>query len=165
MVVVLMGVVGAGKTTVGKLLARKLGWNFYDADEFHPARNIKKMATGIPLSERDRRPWLFALKRLVTSLLVRDSSAVLACSALRNSYRRLLAVDKNRVLFVYLKVHYKVARARLKERIGHFADERILKDQFETLEEPGDAIVTDANLPLARVVRAIVERLPVSGAL
>ena len=118
MVILLMGVTGAGKTTVGRLLAAELNWPFYDGDDFHPPANLARMARGEPLADEDRWPWLERLRDLIAGLLARDESAVVACSALKSSYRRALGVDDCSVRLVYLQGDYALIRSRLAQRRG-----------------------------------------------
>lgn len=138
MVIVLMGVSGSGKTTVGRLLAQQLGWKYYEADDYHPDANVEKMRGGIPLDDGDRRPWLEALRDVIRGCLARDESAVLACSALKESYREFLLIDE-RVVLVYLKGDYETIRRRLARRRGHYMNPNLLDSQFDTLEEPAAA--------------------------
>jgi gluconokinase len=146
MVVILFGVSGAGKTTLGRLLASELGWRFYDADDFHPAANIEKMRGMIPLSDTDRAPWLEKLRALIENWIDGEENAVLACSALKESYRRFLTVDPNQVKLVYLKADYALLKERLKNRQGHFMNPELLSSQFATLEEPqGNAAVVEVS--------------------
>jgi gluconokinase len=158
MVVILMGVSGSGKTTVGRLLAERTGATFYDADDFHPPANVEKMRGGVPLTDEDRRPWLDALRSLVASCLERGERAVLACSALKGKYRERLRVDE-RVQFVYLKGDYELIEQRLKNRGGHFMKREMLKSQFDTLEEPRHAIRVEAAARPDEIVEAIKSRL------
>jgi gluconokinase len=158
MVVVLMGVAGSGKTTVGRLLAERTGAAFYDADDFHPPANVEKMRGGVPLTDEDRLPWLEALRTLVTSCLERGERAVLACSALKEEYRERLLVDE-RVKLVYLKGDYKLIEQRLKNRNGHFMKPELLDSQFDTLEEPRHALQVEAAAEPEEIVAAIKERL------
>lgn len=137
MIVIVMGVTGAGKTTVGRLLATQLGWQFADADDFHPPANVEKMRHGIPLTDEDRRPWLQRLQDEITTWIGESRSVVLACSALKRSYRLELGVGPE-VHFVYLKGSKALITERLRLRHGHFADEKILAGQFADLEEPGE---------------------------
>lgn len=158
-----MGVVGAGKTTVGGLLAQKLGWQFADADDFHPAANVEKISHGIPLSDEDRVPWLAALRDAILRWNARSQNAVLACSALKRKYRDELRADH--VRFVYLEGSCELIRDRLQIRRGHFATESILKSQFEDLEVPTDAItVSIDNRPeeIANEIIAAVKTLQVA---
>ena len=137
----IMGVTGSGKTTVGEALARRLGWEFADADDFHSASNKRKIHEGVALTDADREPWLLALHGRVAEWILAGRDAVLACSALKDTYRRTIAEgDEPRV--VYLKGTYEFIAARLAQRHGHFAGVSILASQFEALEEPGDAAVT-----------------------
>ena len=140
LVVVMMGVTGAGKTTVGSLLAHELGWPFFDADTFHSVANIEKMRAGEPLTEEDREPWLAALEAQVAALLDAGESGVLACSALRTEYRERLrrpaASGKGDVRFVYLRISPEEAHRRLKTRKGHFMPASLVHSQFDALEEP-----------------------------
>jgi len=158
MIVVVMGVTGSGKTTAGMLLARRLGWEFADADDFHSAANKEKMHRGIPLTDADRIPWLEAMHARLLQLAAEKRNAVLACSALKQSYRELLlrGIDGR---LVYLKGSDDLIRRRLQARQGHFADEHILAGQFADLEEPTDAIVVDITPPLEAIVEEICRRL------
>jgi gluconokinase len=158
MVVVLMGVAGSGKTTVGRLLAERTGATFYDADDFHPPANVEKMRGGVPLTDEDRLPWLEALRSLIASCLERGVRAVLACSALKEEYRERLLVDE-RVKFVYLKGDYELIEQRLKNRSGHFMKREMLDSQFDTLEEPRHALHVEAAARPDEIVEAIKDRL------
>jgi gluconokinase len=158
MVVVLMGVTGSGKTTVGRLLAAELGWQFYDADDFHPHASVEKMRRGIPLDDADRRPWLETLRELVRGCLERGEDAILACSALRESYRRLLLVGEG-VRLVHLKGDPALIRERLRRRRGHFMPPELLDSQLAALEEPGPGFEVDVTAPAPEVARAIRARL------
>ena len=154
MVIILMGVAASGKTTVGRLLSGELGWSYYDADDFHSAANVEKMRDGIPLTDEDRRPWLESLHGLITKCLERKENAVLACSALKESYRELLVIDE-RVRLVYLKSDPALIRQRLKERRGHYMNPKLLESQFADLEEPANAFDVDASAPPAQIVQSI----------
>jgi gluconokinase len=159
MVLILMGVTGAGKTTVGDLLARKIGWRFYDADDLHPTANKEKMRHGIPLTDEDRLPWLNAVRALIEQCLSEGTNAVIACSALRQSYRDILQVDPAKVKFVYLKGSRALIEHRLAQRTGHFMNKDLLQSQFDTLEEPADAITVDVSGDPDSVVNLIRVRL------
>ena len=135
MIVVVCGVSGVGKTTVGRLLAKELNWHFYDADDFHPAENINKMKRGIPLTDEDRGPWLEKLRELIERCIAAETNAVLACSALKKAYRDRLRVS-DEVKFVFLRASRARIAAQLQGRRGHFADPAILESQFKDLEEP-----------------------------
>jgi gluconokinase len=136
MILILMGVSGAGKTTVGQLLAKELGWPFYDGDDFHPPANIDKMSRGVPLTDEDRAEWLVALRQHIERLLDERQSAIIACSALKASYREQLKGKDADVQFVYLRGDYDVVHQRLQERHGHFMKSELLQSQFAALEEP-----------------------------
>jgi gluconokinase len=155
-----MGVVGAGKTTVGSLLAQRLGWQFADADDFHPAANVEKIRRGIPLDDSDRAPWLAALRNAILRWNAERQNAVLACSALKRKYRDELRIDG--VQFVYLKGNYELIEQRLRTRRGHFASDSILKSQFEDLEKPDDAITVEIDKTPDAIVAEIIEKLKLS---
>ncbi|MGE0820549.1 MAG: gluconokinase [Candidatus Binatia bacterium] len=143
MIIILMGVSGAGKTTIGQLLAHDLGWQFYDADDFHSQANIDKMRSSIPLTDEDRDAWLTTLQQLIDELLHRQQSAVVACSALKRSYRARLKRDEQQVHLVYLKGTPALIRSRLESRSRHFMKADLLTSQFATLEEPQDVLTID----------------------
>jgi gluconokinase len=155
MVIVVMGVSGSGKTTVGRRLAADLGWEFRDADLDHPAGNVAKMRAGVPLTAEDRRPWAAALRGHVSDWLARGRDAVLACSALTRAVREDLRLGDERVRFVYLKGKEAGIQARLKGRQGHFMPAALLRSQFETLEEPEDAVVMEAMADAAETSAAV----------
>ena len=158
MIVVVMGVTGAGKTTVGGLLAKRLGWEFADADDFHSASNKEKMKRGTPLTDADRAPWLAALHQQIARWIAEKRNAVLACSALQQGYREKLWIGAE-VKFVYLKGTYELIYQRLLARKGHFADQHILTAQFRDLEEPSDTIAVDISPPPEQIVEEICGRL------
>jgi gluconokinase len=158
MIVILMGVTASGKTTVGRMLAAELGYRFYDADDFHPRANVDKMRRGIPLNDADRLPWLETLHDLVRQCLTERTQAVLACSALKDSYRQYLLIDPQ-VALVYLKASQDLIRQRLLQRQGHFMSPGLLESQFAALEEPKQAIEIDASLSPEEIVRAIRHQL------
>ncbi|MAZ52943.1 MAG: gluconate kinase [Trueperaceae bacterium] len=135
-----MGVSGSGKTVVGGLLAERLDWLFLDADDYHPATNISKMSSGKALSDEDRNPWLFNLRELVQQRLAEGQSSVLACSALKKSYREILLANDNRIHLVYLAGDFDLIYSRMQSREGHYMKEGMLRSQFATLEPPKDAI-------------------------
>jgi gluconokinase len=159
MIVILMGVAGAGKTTVGQLLAHQLGWPFYDADDFHPRANVEKMQRGIALDDADRAPWLDALHALIARLAAEQRSAILACSALTAAYRRRLAAGVAAVRFVYLRGGAALLRARLAGRRGHFMPSDLLQSQLDTLEEPADALTVDIDAPPEAIAATIAGAL------
>ena len=156
-----MGVTGAGKTTIGRLLADELGWEFADADDFHSAANKEKMSRGIALDDADREPWLEAIRAALIQWSAADQNVVLACSALKSIYREKLEIGPE-VTFVYLKGSYETIFQRLLSRHGHFATEKILRSQFEALEEPADAIEVDVGKSPVEIVSEIRERLKLS---
>jgi gluconokinase len=158
MIVIVMGVVGSGKTTVGRLLADQFEWQFADADDFHPASNVEKIARGISLTDDDRWPWLRRLRTTITGWIAEGRNAVLACSALKQSYRLELEAGPE-VRFVYLKGSAVLIAQRLRARRGHFADEQILASQFADLEEPQTAIVVEVTESPEKIVAEIRERL------
>jgi gluconokinase len=134
-IIIIFGVSGAGKTTVGKLLAREIGWRFIEADDFHPTANIEKMRSGRPLTDGDRWPWLERLQQQIEQLLSARENAVLACSALKRAYRDRLHVN-DEVKFVFLRGNYALIEKELRSRHGHFMDANLLQSQFDDLEEP-----------------------------
>jgi gluconokinase len=159
MVVVLMGVSGAGKTTIGRMLAAKMEWQFRDADDFHSVANKAKMAGGIALTDADRAPWLASIRELIANSLTRKVGVVLACSALKQSYREEIIVDPKRVKIVYLKGSPELIAARIAHRTSHFMNHDLLGSQFDTLEEPRDATVADIDAPPAVIVEDIRRQL------
>jgi len=159
MIVIVMGVSGAGKTTVGRALATALGWEFHDGDELHSATNKLKMHRGVALDDADRAPWLSAIRKLILSMLSEGRDGVIACSALKQSYRDEIVVDPSSVKIVYLKGSKEVIAARLRNRGGHFMNPDLLQSQFDTLEEPHDAIVVEITMAPEAIVSAIRARL------
>ena len=159
MFVVMMGVSGSGKTTMGKALAEKLHCPFYDGDDYHPAANVAKMAAGTPLTDADRAGWLARLAELIRSDLAQGASGVIACSALKESYRAVLRVDARQVKFVYLKGSYELIQTRMQSRSGHYMKPDMLQSQFETLEEPAHALTVDIALPPEIILPTMTEYL------
>jgi gluconokinase len=133
--VIIFGVSGAGKTTVGELLARELGWHFYEADDFHPRANVEKMRSGVPLTDEDRWPWLDRLREQIERSIAAGENAVLACSTLKRAYRERLRASAE-VKFVFLRGDYALIEEQLRQRRGHFMDPGLLRSQFSDLEEP-----------------------------
>ena len=160
MVIIVMGVTGAGKTTVGSLFAEQMGWEFADGDNFHSPANKAKMHQGIPLTDADRLPWLQAMHDAIVQWIAQNKNVVLACSALKHSYRNELRVGEE-VKFVYLRGTQDLITARLEHRHGHFAGESILTNQFAVLEEPENAIAVDINATPQEIVSEIRKRLSV----
>jgi gluconokinase len=159
MIVILMGVTGVGKTTVGKLLAASLGCEFYDADDFHSAENVAKMRAGTPLQDADRWPWLDRLNALLREVAVQGKDAVLACSALKERYRERLARGVQDVRLVWLKGSAQLIRSRLESRRGHYMNPALLDSQIATLEPPTAALAVDIDaapqLLAERIERAL----------
>jgi gluconokinase len=156
-IVIVFGVSGAGKTTVGQLLARELGWRFLEADDFHPAANVEKMRNGSPLTDEDRWPWLNDLREQIKKSLDAEEDAVLACSALKRAYRDRLRVS-DKVKFVFLCGDYALVEQQLRGRRGHFMNPELLQSQFDDLEEPQP----DENalkIRLGRTPQEIVEEI------
>ena len=157
MMIIIFGVAGAGKTTVGKLLARELGWRFLEADDFHPATNIEKMRNGHSLTDGDRWPWLDCLRKQIEQLLSPGENAVLACSALKRAYRNRLRVS-DEVKFVFLRGDYALVEKQLRSRHGHFMNAALLRSQFDDLEEPqpDENVLT---IKLRQTPKEIVEKI------
>lgn len=162
MVVILMGVSGVGKTTVGTRLAEAFDWEFADADEFHPDANIEKMSRGEALTDADRWPWLRAIRDFVRERLANDESAVVTCSALKGAYRDVLLDGNEEAKLVYLRGSYDLIQRRLESREGHFFDADLLDSQFEALEEPtsDEALIVDVDGSPDAVVHTIANNLP-----
>jgi gluconokinase len=158
MILLVMGVTGSGKTTVGQMLAERLGWVYLEADDFHSAANKDKMHRGIPLTEADRVPWLDAMHAELVKQDALGKSVVLACSALRDEYR--VRLDKGlQVTLIYLRGSRELIGGRLRLRKHHFAGESILDDQFAVLEEPSNAIVVDVDEEPEAIVEEILQKI------
>lgn len=160
MIVITMGVVGAGKTTIGTLLASQLGWEFADADAFHPQSNIDNIRKGIPLTDADRDPWLERLRNSIGAWIASGKNVVLACSALKRIYRAELNLGPQ-VRFVYLKGSEALIAERLHSRHGHFATESILSSQLADLEEPESAVTVNIDRPPSEIVAHIKKALQI----
>jgi len=157
-IIIIMGVSGSGKSVIGRRLASALQWEFLEGDAYHPPGNIDKMSRGIPLTDHDRRPWLERLRTEITQHLSRNEPAVLSCSALRASYRKLLrGKDRRRVHFVYLKGDAETLRARLLARPDHFFKADMLESQMKTLEEPEEALTVDVSLTPSAIVETVID--------
>jgi gluconokinase len=157
MIVVLMGVSGSGKTAVGELLARALGWPYIDADDHHPPANVEKMRSGHPLTDADRWPWLDRLNELMLAQDAKGQSAVVGCSALKQAYRDRLAKGLTDVRWVHLKGGFELIMTRLQTRTHRYMPASLLQSQFDTLETPQDALTIDISDPpevLAGRIRA-----------
>ncbi|HUN63278.1 MAG TPA: gluconokinase [Candidatus Sulfotelmatobacter sp.] len=163
MILLVMGVTGSGKSTAGRLLAERLGWGFLEADDFHSAANKEKMHRGVPLSEADRLPWLNAIHAELLTQAAGGKHVVLACSALRESYREILMASLD-VRIVYLRGSRELIGERLRQRHGHFAGEAILDDQFAVLEEPiaAEAIIVDIRESPEEIVDEVLRRIKVA---
>ncbi len=156
---IIMGVSGTGKSTIGKLLSDRTGWAFYDADDFHSPANIEKMNRGIPLTDSDRLPWLEELNHLITNTLNSNQQGILACSALKSQYRQILRNNHTEVVFIYLRGSYGCVQSRIQQRTGHFMSSSLLQSQFDTLEEPQDALIIDVSLAPEAIVEAILSQI------
>lgn len=167
MIVLVGGVAGSGKTTVGKLLADRLHWRFADADMFHPAANVAKMRAGIPLTDADRKPWLAGITAWMDERLAAGESGVAGCSALRQSYRDQLLAGRPAARLAFLAVSRELVHARLVARTGHFFTARLLDSQFAELEPPSETdqvLVIDGAMSLDRIVDEIIDRLGLAAA-
>lgn len=158
MIIVVMGVSGVGKSLIGQKLAARLGWTFVDADSFHSPQAIAQMRAGIPLTDRDRQPWLVALHQAVLEWQAAGDNVVLACSALKQRYREMIQ-GQVPVEWVYLRADPDLIRTRLQQRQGHFMAADLLASQLATLEEPQDAVVVEAENSVAAIVTAITQHL------
>ncbi len=159
MVIVILGPMGCGKTTIGQTLAAQLGWQFYDADDFHPEANKQKMAKGIPLDDHDREPWLETLHQLVQKHTLNGSGMILACSALKKKYRRLLGIDQHQVFSVFLKGSYSLLQQRIATRSHEYMAKDLLKSQLDTLEEPETGLTVDIAGTPKEICQTIVDKL------
>lgn len=158
-----MGVSGAGKSTVGRQLAARLGWEFHDGDDFHPPANVAKMRSGTPLSDDDRTPWLMAIQGRMREIHSAGRSAVFACSALKGAHRTLLLHGESWVRFIHLQGSRDLLAQRLGSRQGHFMPATLLDSQLATLEPPADALAVDVGPEPEALVTQIVERLGLSS--
>ena len=159
MVLILMGPMGCGKTLIGKMLAAKLGWPFYDGDDFHPTTNVEKMRAGIALNDEDRKLWLETLHAHIQRWLWDGQNTLLACSALKQAYRDMLGVNQSTVRTVYLKGSYELLRARIEGRRHPYMNKNLLKSQLDTLDEPKDGLVVDISPAPEIIVKTIIEDL------
>ena len=159
MVIILMGVSGCGKTTVGRELRSLLNWDFYDADDYHPRENVAKMSSGIPLTDEDRKPWLEGLAREIEKWNRGGGNAILACSALKGAYRKMLGVDDKSVVTVFLEGDFDLLTERLRNRKGHYMPPDLLQSQLNTLEKPEDGLVFSIELPPIVIAKNIVSQL------
>jgi gluconokinase len=157
--IVLMGVSGSGKTSVGVRLSQRLNWPFYDGDDFHPPENIAKMGQGIPLDDADRVPWLAILNNLISEHLSAGCSMLLACSALKRKYRDQLTDGNPGTVFVYLKGDFNLIFDRMGVRSGHYMKAEMLQSQFSALENPKDALVVDISQDLDGITKEIISHI------
>jgi gluconokinase len=162
MIIVIMGVSGSGKTTVGRELAAALRWDFSDADEFHSPANLEKMKSGIPLTDQDREPWLQSIRDAIERWKCDEPGHVLACSALKKRYREVLGRNDPDVRFVYLHGGFELISERLKSRKSHFFNPALLRSQFEALEDPEDALVVDVSKEPKEIVSQILTAVTTS---
>jgi gluconokinase len=158
-IIVVMGVAGSGKTTIGPKLADALGWNYAEGDQFHPPANVTKMRGGTPLDDHDRAPWLAAMATAIRQWIAAGTPTVLACSALKQRYRDTLKQDLAAVRFVWLRGDLQRIAARMAARKDHFMPPALLQSQFATLEPPSDAIAVDIEQPPDAIVAEILRRL------
>ena len=162
-VLIVMGPTGCGKTTIGRLLAQRLGWPFLDADDFHPPANVNKMQRGIALEDEDRRSWLEALRVAIDGWRAAESGGILACSALKQAYRDLLGIDQQAVRTVYLQGSFDLLRQRIEARQNHYMPPDLLQSQLDILEAPAAGIRVDITPPPEAIVAAIINQLKMEG--
>jgi len=160
MIIIMMGVAGAGKTKIGLQLAHELGWSFFDGDDFHSEANRAKMAQNIPLTDEDRSSWLLSLRELIFQNIQGAKSIVLACSALKDSYRNVLAVNEQ-VTFIFLRGTFEQIETRLQQRTGHYMSAKMLAGQFDILEEPKNTMTIDVTLTPQEIISIIRKGLSV----
>lgn len=159
MVIVVIGPMGCGKTTIGQILARKLDWKFYDGDDFHPESNRRKMAGGIPLEDADRLPWLEILRALIERHRSSQKDMVLACSALKRKYRQTLGIDQDTVVSVFLKGSASLLEKRITERSHEFMEKGLLQSQLDTLEEPRTGITVSIVDSPEQISQTIIKNI------
>lgn len=155
--IILMGVSGSGKTTIGNALSSQLDWSFYDGDDYHPDENIEKMSRGIPLSDEDRLTWLEILSNMLAEKYLAGENLVLACSALKQVYRQKLRSKNRNLIFIYLKGDFELIWQRMRTRQEHYMKPEMLRSQFDILEPPHDALSLDIHRPVPENVQAIIE--------
>jgi gluconokinase len=160
MVILVMGVSGSGKTTIGQMLSAQLNWPFVDGDSLHSAANVAKMAAGIPLTDEDRAPWLQSIHDVMEGWLIQQKNGIVASSALKEKYRRILLTSPE-IKIVYLRGSYELIYSRMQHRPGHYMKPEMLQSQFAALEEPTDAIVVDIAAPAKEIVANIRQKLAI----
>jgi len=160
MVILVMGVSGSGKTTIGQMLSAQLNWPFVDGDSLHSAANVAKMAAGIPLTDEDRAPWLQSIHDVMEGWLIQQKNGIVASSALKEKYRRILLTSPE-IKIVYLRGSYELIYSRMQHRPGHYMKPEMLQSQFAALEEPADAIVIDIAAPAEEIVANIRQKLAI----
>ena len=159
MLIIITGVSGVGKTTIGKLLSENMGWTFYEGDDYHTDVNLAKMRNGTPLTDDDRSPWLDALRTKISEIVLHEKDAVLSCSALKESYRMRLGSGLKDIVFVYLRGDYQLVRNRISARVGHFMSADLLVSQYSDLEEPQNGIIVDAALEPMEIINYLKRAL------
>ncbi|HEX7631698.1 MAG TPA: gluconokinase [Lacunisphaera sp.] len=160
-IILIMGVAGSGKSTIGRRLAAELGWPYHEADDFHSAANKEKMSRGIPLDDYDRAPWLASIRAAMDDCLGSGQSAVFTCSGLKEKYRRVLMDGAPGVSLVYLACDFETSLARVGRRQNHYMKADMVKSQFEALEVPTDALTVDTKLPPDRILAEIRRSLSI----
>ena len=158
-VLVLIGPMGCGKTTIGKLLSQKLGWPFYDGDDFHPPQNVDKMRQGIPLDDKDRMPWLKTLRSEIKTWLDSGQCALLACSALKQQYRDILDIDQKQVISVYLKGSYELLQERIGARQHPYMNKQLLQSQIEAMQAPDGGLTIDISPAAEEIAETIISSI------
>ena len=163
MIIVLIGPMGCGKTTVGKALAERLGWPFADGDDFHPPANVEKMRRGIPLEDSDRAGWLASLRHHMDVQMQKGVSLVLACSALKQDYRDMLGIDQQQVVSVYLKGSPELLKERIAGRTHQYMNESLLQSQLATMEEPEDGLTVSISASPELIGAEIITKLGIGS--
>jgi gluconokinase len=159
MICIIMGVAGSGKSTIGTLLSRQTGWQFYDGDDFQPPENVQKMSLGIPLTDGDRQSWLLALRALIDEKIANKSNVIIACSALKASYRELLQGKNRDIAWIYLKGDRELLTKRLQQRQNHFMKAEMLASQLGVFEEPNNAAIVSIEQTPQEIATQILDYL------